>query len=173
MYYYITVFTFEKKFFIMDWYSFNRQRLVSSIDVVVENALVREIQAGHRLKVCIGCDSQVKSKIIEFATVVVILREKKGGFMFYNLQHKQGSMTIKERMITEVSMAVNLAYTLCPMLDKYPIALEVHADINSDPTFRSNVALKDAMGYILGMGYTFKAKPDAFASSYCADRLVH
>jgi predicted RNase H-related nuclease YkuK (DUF458 family) len=53
------------------------------------------------------------------------------------------------------------------------VALEVHADINSDPSFKSNVALKEAMGYILGMGYTFKAKPDAFASSYCADRLVH
>jgi len=29
------------------------------------------------------------------------------------------------------------------------------------------------MGYILGMGYAFKAKPDAFASSCCADKMVN
>ena len=156
----------------MEWYSFNRQKLMASIDVVVENALIRELSEGHKLKVCIGCDSQVKGNIIEFATVIVILREKKGGFMFFNLQRKYTKMSLKERMITEVSMAVQLAYELCPVLDRYPVALEVHADINTDPGFRSNIALKEAMGYILGMGYTFKAKPDAFASSYCADRLV-
>ncbi|MEY3419752.1 MAG: hypothetical protein RIR48_28 [Bacteroidota bacterium] len=156
----------------MEWYSFNRQKLQTSIDVVVENALIRELSEGHKLKVCIGCDSQVKGAVIEFATVIVILREKRGGFMFFNLQRKYTKMALKERMITEVSMAVQLAYELCPVLDRYPVALEVHADINTDPGFRSNIALKEAMGYILGMGYTFKAKPEAFASSYCADRLV-
>ena len=156
----------------MEWYSFNRQKLQTSIDVVVENALIRELSEGHKLKVCIGCDSQVKGAVIEFATVVVILREKRGGFMFFTLQRKYAKMALKDRMINEVSMAVQLAYDLCPVLDRYPVALEVHADINTDPGFRSNIALKEAMGYILGMGYTFKAKPEAFASSYCADRLV-
>jgi predicted RNase H-related nuclease YkuK (DUF458 family) len=28
------------------------------------------------------------------------------------------------------------------------------------------------MGYIMGMGYEFKAKPYAFASSSCADKVV-
>jgi len=50
--------------------------------------------------------------------------------------------------------------------------LEVHADINTDPHFQSNLALREAMGYILGMGFVFKAKPDAFASSSCADKVV-
>jgi predicted RNase H-related nuclease YkuK (DUF458 family) len=58
-------------------------------------------------------------------------------------------------------------------LDKYEVALEVHADINTDPHFQSNVALKEAMGYILSMGFVFKAKPDAFASSTCADKVIH
>ena len=41
------------------------------------------------------------------------------------------------------------------------------------PQFKSNEALREAMGYILGMGYAFKAKPDAFASSCCADKMVN
>ena len=79
---------------------------------------------------------------------------------------------IKERMLKEVTMSVEVAYAICNILEAYNVELEVHADINTDPKFQSNVALKDAMGYILGMGFVFKAKPDAFASSYCADRAV-
>jgi predicted RNase H-related nuclease YkuK (DUF458 family) len=157
----------------MSWYRFNRQKLQDSIEIVLDQSIQREIAAGHRLKICIGCDSQVKGNIIDFAIVVLILREHKGGFMYFTTHRRNCKMTIKERMIHEVNLSVNTAYELCPILDKYPVALEVHADINSDPSFKSNVALKEAMGYILGMGYMFKAKPDAYASSYCADRLVH
>ena len=46
-------------------------------------------------------------------------------------------------------------------------------DINTNPNFKSNVALKEAMGYILGMGFAFKAKPEAFASSSCANKAVN
>jgi len=38
--------------------------------------------------------------------------------------------------------------------------------------FKSNDALKEAMGYIMGMGFEFKAKPHAFASSSCANKMV-
>jgi len=36
-----------------------------------------------------------------------------------------------------------------------------------------NDALKEAMGYIVGMGSAFRAKPHAFASSGCANKVVH
>ena len=81
-------------------------------------------------------------------------------------------MRIKERMILEVAKSVEVAYSMCVLLDQYNVELEVHADINTDPSFQSNKALKEAMGYILGMGFVFIAKPDAFASSYCADKVV-
>jgi predicted RNase H-related nuclease YkuK (DUF458 family) len=50
--------------------------------------------------------------------------------------------------------------------------MEVHADINTNPNFKSHDALKEAMGYILGMGFAFRAKPHAFASSSCANKVV-
>jgi predicted RNase H-related nuclease YkuK (DUF458 family) len=33
------------------------------------------------------------------------------------------------------------------------------------PKWESNKALQQAIGYILGMGYQFKIKPDAYAAS--------
>ena len=81
-------------------------------------------------------------------------------------------MGIKERMLNEVQRSIEIAYSLCDLLDLYDVDLEVHADINTSPNFKSNAALHEAMGYILSMGFVFKAKPEAFASSYCANKMV-
>jgi predicted RNase H-related nuclease YkuK (DUF458 family) len=156
----------------MKWRRFNGQQIEEPILQAVEKAIVQETEKGHRLKVCIGSDSQVRGKVIEFATVIVFLRERKGGFMFISNSKTTQKMSLRERMISEVAKSVEIAYALCDLLDKYDVELEVHADINTDPSFQSNQALKEAMGYILGMGFVFKAKPEAFASSYCADKVV-
>ncbi|TNE79980.1 MAG: hypothetical protein EP332_09520 [Bacteroidetes bacterium] len=155
------------------WKNFEGSPLNDNILLEVENAIKRESQVGNKLKVCIGTDSQVKGLMVDFATVIVFLREKKGGFMFIHQERLKNNMGIKERMITEVAKSVDIAYRLCDLLDRYAVELEVHADINTNPQFESNSALKEATGYILGMGFCFKAKPEAFASSYCADKLVN
>jgi predicted RNase H-related nuclease YkuK (DUF458 family) len=154
------------------WRKLNGQQIDIPIKNAVEDTILRETEAGHRLKVCIGSDSQVRNGTVEFATVIVFLREKKGGFMFIQNSKMQKKMGLRERMILEVAKSVEVAYGLCDLLDAYNVELEVHADINTDPSFQSNTALKEAMGYILSMGFVFKAKPDAFASSSCADKVV-
>jgi predicted RNase H-related nuclease YkuK (DUF458 family) len=155
----------------MSWRRLNGSRILLPIKEAVEKTIQKELADGHQLKVCIGTDSQVRGKNIGFATVIVFLREGKGGFMFINSEVVVQKMSIRERMIQEVSRSVTLAYELSSIWDKYDLALEIHADINTDASFKSNVALKEAMGYIKGMGYEFKAKPNAFASSSCADKV--
>jgi hypothetical protein len=157
----------------MRWRKFNGQVLEKSIFDEVEAIIIREIENGIKLKVCIGTDSQQKADETEFATVIVFLREGNGGFMLINNHRDKQAYGIKERMLLEVSKSIEIAYTLCPLFNDYDVDMEVHADINTNPNFQSNLALRDAMGYILGMGFAFKAKPDAFASSCCADKMVH
>ncbi|PCJ67390.1 MAG: hypothetical protein COA58_03460 [Bacteroidetes bacterium] len=154
----------------MSWRKLEGEPLKRDIMVEVEEALKAE--RGNNIKVCIGTDSQVKGNFTEFATAIVFLREGRGGFVFVKKYASERKFSIKERMIHEVNDSVQFAFQVCPILDKYQTELEVHADINTDPNFKSNVAFKEAMGYILGMGYTFKAKPDAFASTYCAGKVV-
>lgn len=156
----------------MEWQKYNGEYLRLPIMDAVEAAILREKQLGNKLKVFIGTDSQVKRGTVEFATVVVFLRDHKGGFMFIHKDRKNHDMSIKERMLLEVQKSIDTAYHLCPLLDQYEVDLEVHADINTNPNFESNVALKEAMGYILGMGFIFKAKPESFASTNCANRIV-
>ena len=154
------------------WRKLNGERIKIPIADEVMNVLTREREAGHELKVCIGTDSQVKGKETVFATVIVFIRKGKGGFMYIHNEITKRKMTIKQRMLMEVGKSIEVAYTLCNIFSRFNVDMEVHADINTNPNFKSNDALKEAMGYIVGMGFAFKAKPDAFASSSCANKVV-
>lgn len=157
----------------MQWRKFNGDSIELPIKDAVEQVIIKESEAGNKLKVCIGTDSQVKGKITEFATVIVFLREGRGGFMFLHNDTTTHQYSIKERMLVEVAKSIEIAYELCDLFTLYDVDMEVHADINTNPQFKSNEALREAMGYILGMGFAFKAKPEAFASSSCANKVVN
>lgn len=157
----------------MHWRKFSGESIDLPIKTAVENAIKRETNQSYKLKVCIGTDSQVKGKETEFATVIVFLREGHGGFMFLHNETTSHQYSIKERMLVEVAKSIEIAYELCDLFTLYDVDMEVHADINTNPQFKSNEALKEAMGYILGMGFAFKAKPEAFASSSCANKAVN
>jgi uncharacterized protein len=154
------------------WRKLNGQLIEGSIEDEVRQTVLREKEAGNELKVCIGTDSQAKGKETDFATVIVFVRKGKGGFMYIRNETTKQKMYIKERMLLEVGKSIEVAYALCRIFTMYNVDMEVHADINTNPNFKSNDALKEAMGYIQGMGFAFKAKPEAFASSSCANKVV-
>ncbi|MCC6720598.1 MAG: hypothetical protein IT243_00220 [Bacteroidia bacterium] len=154
----------------MNWRNFSGKNVKLPITDEIRLRLIEE--TGNNIKLCIGTDSQVKGSTTEFATALVFIREGKGGFIYHKSYQTEQKYSLKERMILEVADSVEVALLICPVLDEFNVELEVHADINTNPQFKSNVALKEAMGYILGMGYTFKAKPEAFASTYCANKVV-
>lgn len=154
------------------WRKLDGTRILQSIVDEARGVILREKEAGHQLKVCIGTDSQIKGRETEFATVIVFIRKGKGGFMYIHNEISRQKMSIKQRMLTEVSKSIEIAFELCNLFTLYNVDMEVHADINTNPNFKSNDALKEAMGYILGMGFVFRAKPHAFASSSCANKIV-
>lgn len=157
----------------MGWKTFSGIPLSDDICEFVEKTIVQECNNGYKVRICIGTDSQVHFQTINFASVIVFVREKQGGFMFFNKSSIQNNgIRIKERLIMEVGKSVEIAYRINEVLQKYRVPLEVHVDINRDEDYLSHIALKEALGYIKGMGFDFKIKPDAFASSSCADRLV-
>jgi len=154
------------------WRKLDGTRIRQPIEAEIRSVIVREKEMGHELKVCIGTDSQVHGKETEFATVIVFIRKGKGGFMYIHNETSKQKMSIRQRMLMEVSKSIEVAYALCRLFTLYNVHMEVHADINTNPNFKSNDALKEAMGYIMGMGFAFKAKPHAFARSSCANKIV-
>src|ERR1700742_1237267 len=120
----------------MLWRKFNGDPIQLPIKEAVEQAIIRETNAGNHLKVCIGTDSQVKGKETEFATVIVFIRKGRGGFMYIHNETTTQKMSIKQRMLTEVAKSIEVAYSLCNLFTLYGVDMEVHADINTNPNFK-------------------------------------
>ena len=169
----------------MKWKRLSNGTIKEPILTYLERVFNEEINKGHTLKVSIGTDSQRVSKGYKFATVIVITTEEdlggntivgRGGIViganYFSQRYKNNKSGVKERMLFEVAKSIEVAYNTSPLLDKYNIPLEIHADINPDIKWESNKALHEAVGYILGMGYYFKVKPDAWAASKGADRAT-
>ncbi|MBK6338784.1 MAG: hypothetical protein IPH74_08670 [Bacteroidetes bacterium] len=156
----------------MGWKTFSGIELNSSLLETIDSTIFDEIQAFGKPRICIGTDSQVKGSLVEFATVILFLRKGRGGFMYVNKELLSLKLNIRERMMKEVNKSIEIAYSLHEILQKYDIKPEIHVDINTSQNHKSNVALQDAMGYIKGMGYDFRAKPDAIASTNCANKVL-
>ena len=167
----------------------NWKRAGSKIDLplieYLDRLIKEEYDKNHEMVFAVGTDSQRSGKGYKFATVIMItVREDLGGgvevgrggkllYSDYHLTtHSKDKAGVNERMLTEVGKSIEVAYEIAPLLDTYGIKLEIHADINPDPMHESNKALSQAIGYILGMGYEFKIKPDAFAASYGGDKYA-
>lgn len=137
----------------------------------LESLIEKGLNEGKKLRVCVGTDSQRHGGGYKYVTSIVLITEGCGGIIIFSSEFIKGKITVNERMLLEVNKSIEVSYEIYPLLDLYDIKLEVHADINTNPIHESNKALKSAIGYIQGMGYDFKVKPDAFASSNCSDKL--
>src|SRR4051812_7224684 len=85
------------------WRKLDGTRIDIPIQSALEKSLIHERELGNQIKVCIGTDSQVRGIETEFATVIVLLRKGRGGFMFINNEKTTQRMRLKERLLTEVS----------------------------------------------------------------------
>ena len=76
------------------------------------------------------------------------------------------------RLMNEVYKIAELYLKLQDVLEDRDV--EVHLDINPDERYGSSCVIQEATGYIRGMcNVVPMVKPQAFAASYCADRLKH
>ena len=175
----------------MKWIRHHKVIEESIVDYL-EKLFDEQLANNRILNVSIGTDSQkITGTLYKFATVIVITTTEdlgggvivgRGGMIIsatYNHDfmkkevegRKRDKELVNERMVFEVGKSIEVATQVAELLDLYEIPLAIHADINPNPKHESNKALQSAVGYILGMGYDFKIKPDAPASSNCADAL--
>ena len=74
------------------------------------------------------------------------------------------------RLMNEVMKTAQLYLDLADVLEDREV--QIHLDINPDQKHGSSCVISEATGYIRGMcNIVPMVKPDAWAASYCADRL--
>ncbi len=128
--------------------------------------IIRTFTDGKPFRLYIGTDSDGKSDLILFATVLVVYIAGTGGIYFYKIKKENRHYDIYSRLLQEVHLSVEMANLI-----KETLNID-HAEIHIDAGYdgESREILSALVGYVKGMGYTFKLKPWAFAASKIAHR---
>lgn len=129
-------------------------------------------------KIYIGVDSTSWKKngkwYADFYKVIVVHKDCAHGCkIFGEIVTEEDYTTNKKkpthRLWNEVYKVSELYLKLAELTDK---EIEVHLDLNPKKNYASNLIVDQAIGYIRGTCNVVPLiKPEAFAASYCADRL--
>ena len=132
---------------------------------VLEN--VRECER----RVHVGTDSLQTRTRTEFVTVLVLLQPGRGGRAVYRARSVPRIASLRERLLREVWLSVELGLQIVPVIPK-SVDLQIHIDANPVPKHRSSRYVQELVGMAVSQGFRAVIKPDAWAASHTADRLV-
>jgi predicted RNase H-related nuclease YkuK (DUF458 family) len=124
----------------------------------------REGQAVH-----VGTDSLQLARHTRFVTVVAILTPGRGGRAIWRRQVRPRIVSLRERLLNEVWLSVELGLRLSPVV---PGPLSVHIDANPVETHRSSLYVQELVGLVVSQGFRAVIKPESWAASRAADRMV-
>lgn len=143
---------------------------------MIEEAKQAVIDSSPSSSVYIGCDSIRFKKngrwMAKYSTVVVVHKDSRHGCqIFHENVDLEDFGNLKQRLMNEVNFAVAIASEIVEVLGGRH--LEVHLDLNPNPRHKSNVVVKEAIGWVRGsLGIEAKIKPYSWCASHTADWVV-
>lgn len=125
-------------------------------------------------KIMIGTDSErLADNGADFVTAVVIHRVGNGGRYFWRRLEAGKFYTLRDRIIKEVLISLDVAKGILAELEKFPVpefSFEIHADVGvNGPTSQM---IQEVVGMIRANNFNAKTKPESCAASNVADRHV-
>lgn len=142
------------------------QMVESILDVVGA-----EPDRSHRL--IVGTDSVLRQGHTMFVTAVLVHRVGSGGRYFYRRVRERAMNSLRQRMLHEASMSLELAGRLASALADAPagdkdMPIEIHLDVGMNGETKR--AIREVVGMVAGSGFEAVTKPDAVGASHVADR---
>jgi predicted RNase H-related nuclease YkuK (DUF458 family) len=142
--------------------------------------VVREIigfmraEPQRHYKVTIGTDSELRAgKKADFVTAVVVHRVGNGGRYFWRRFQLEKFHTLRDRIIKEVMVSIDIARETLAELEKFSLPefdFEIHIDVGENgPT---KPMIQEVVGIVRAMNFEAKTKPESYAASNVADRHV-
>jgi uncharacterized protein len=119
----------------------------------------------------VGTDSQVGATSCIFVTAICLhgrSGERGGRYYFTRLSEPIKHRTLKLRMLSEVGHTIEIANKIIELNSSANI--EIHIDIGSTARSKTRAYVDMLSGWATGSGFSFKIKPDAWASNSVADK---
>ena len=142
-----------------------------SLDSVFEKVVeyVEECE-GEKFNLIIGSDSFVGSETT-FVSAIIIHRVGHGGRYFYRKKRYRKMESMRQRIIYEATMSIELASVVKEMLSENgfrKLPVEIHIDVGEKGDTKD--IIKEVVGMVRGSGYEAVTKPDSYGASKVADR---
>jgi len=148
---------------------------ISAYEVVAEILAFMTADPKRKYRITIGTDSELFSdKQADFVTAVVVHRVGNGGRYFWRRFTLGRFHTLRDRIIQEVVISLDMAKNLLLALKDITEGkgldweFEVHADIGEYG--ETKVMLQEVVGLIRAHNFEAKIKPLSYAASSVADR---
>ncbi len=144
------------------WRTLTGRGIGDVVEFVHEHA--REGQVVH-----LGTDSLQRARHTRFVTVVAVLTPGKGGRAIWTRTTCPRIVSLRERLLRETWLSVELGLRLDPVV---PGPLHVHIDANPVERHKSSAYVQELVGLVVSQGFRAVIKPESWAASRAADRLV-
>lgn len=152
----------------------------------VVQEIMRFMQADRRYsyKIIIGSDSLLlRDNNADFVTAIVVHRVGNGGRYFWRRAAIKKFYTLRDRIINEVLLSLEVAQEILRELRKVEVEnfpaedkpvpswdFEIHVDIGENGETKS--MLQEVVGMVRAHNFEAKTKPDSYAATKVADRHV-
>ena len=157
---------------------------VSVKEVVQEIIAFMRADENRRYKVTIGTDSQLlsgpthvgssgTSGTADFVTAVVVHRIGNGGKYFWRRMPKEKTHTLRERIVKEVLISLDVAKGVLNELKKFDLPkfdFEIHIDVGENGPTKQLIS--DVVSLVRANNFEAKTKPESYAATNVADRHV-
>jgi predicted RNase H-related nuclease YkuK (DUF458 family) len=130
----------------------------------------------HQYKVTIGTDSELlASKTADFVSAIVVHRVGNGGRYFWRRYALGPFHTLRDRIIREVLISIDVAKAIIVELEKVrgdlpAFEFEIHADIGENGPTKQMI--QEVVGMIRANNFAARTKPESYAATNVADRHV-
>lgn len=132
------------------------------------------IEPSRHYKVTIGTDSELlRGKTADFVTAIVVHRVGNGGRYFWRRFELGKFHNLRDRIIKEVLVSLEVAEKVLTELKKHPLPefdFEIHADIGENGATKAMI--QEVVAMIRANNFQAKTKPESYAASNVADRHV-
>lgn len=136
----------------------------------IENFILADKRYSYR--VLVGTDSEYFDHHIDFVSVIVIHRVGYGARYFWRRQIVNSKFGLNERLWQEALLSLNISQELLKILTgrNLDFRFELHLDLGN--IGKSSSSVKEIINLVRGYGLEVKIKPEAYAASKIADRLI-
>lgn len=160
------MFIFNSNFFYMEF-----KRMINNKAVNLQNFLNEIKTEAQVADILIGTDSQNYSSKTVYVTAAVFRFPTNGAKVIYTKERVNKIKDRFSRLWGETERSLQTAYFL---ENEMGLKIsEINLDYNSNPQYYSYTVYKAAKGYLEGVGYTVKAKPQMLIASWAANYLCN